>query len=119
MRNRRDFLQVGGIMLAGSALTASAKPAGGENPCAEGYRTEKDTMGVVCVPAEMHFGAGTQRAVENFPISGMRFPRRFIRALGLIKGSAAQVNKELGLLKPDHADAIVTAAREVAEGKWD
>jgi fumarate hydratase class II len=76
-------------------------------------------MGEVCVPAEMHYGAQTQRAVENFPISGMRFPRRFIRALGLIKGAAAQVNKELGLLKPIYADAIISAAREVAEGHWD
>ncbi len=82
-------------------------------------RVETDTMGEVCVPPHFHYGAGTQRAVENFPISGLRFPRRFIRALGLIKGAAAQVNKELGLLKPQHADAIIAAAREVAEGKWD
>jgi fumarate hydratase class II len=83
------------------------------------FRFETDSMGEVRVPAHVHYGAGTQRAVENFPISGMRFPRRFIRALGLIKGAAAQTNKELGLLKPDHADAITKAAKEVAEGKWD
>ena len=83
------------------------------------FRIEKDSMGPVHVPAEAHYGAQTQRAVENFPISGIRFPRRFIRALGLIKGGAAQVNKQLGLLKPEYADVILQAAQEVADGKWD
>ena len=83
------------------------------------FRVETDTMGEVRVPAGVHYGAQTQRAVENFPISGIRFPRRFIRALGLIKGAAAQLNKELGLVKPQYADAIVQAAQEVADGKWD
>lgn len=57
--------------------------------------------------------------VENFPISGLRFPRRFIRALGLAKATAAEVNQELGLLKDAFADAIVTAATEVADGEWE
>ncbi len=83
------------------------------------FRVETDTMGQVRVPAEAHYGAQTQRAVENFPISGIRFPRRLIRALGLIKGAAAQVNKDLGLLKAEYADAILRAAQEVADGKWD
>ena len=83
------------------------------------FRIEKDSMGPVRVPAEAHYGAQTQRAVENFPISGIRFPRRFICALSLMKGAAAQVNKELGLLKPEYADAIREAAQEVADGKWD
>ncbi len=82
-------------------------------------RIETDTMGEVKVPADAHFGAQTQRAVENFPISGLRFPRRFIRALALVKGCAAQVNKELGFLKPEIADAIVKAAAEVGDGAWD
>ena len=78
-------------------------------------------MGPVCVPSEVSYGAQTQRAVDNFPISGVRFPRRFIRALGLIKGAAAEVNQDLGVpkLKPEHARAIIQGAHEVAEGKWD
>ena len=62
------------------------------------FRTEKDSMGDVQVPAHGYWGASTQRAVENFPISGQTFPPRFIRALALIKGAAAEVNAELGLL---------------------
>ena len=83
------------------------------------FRIETDTMGDVCVPAGAHYGAQTQRAVENFPISGIRFPRQFIRALGRVKAAAAEVNQELGLLKTEFADAIVTAATEVADGRWD
>jgi len=84
-----------------------------------GYRIERDSLGEVRVPAEALYGAQTQRAVENFPISGIRFLRVFIRALGLIKGSAAEVNAELGLLDAQKARAIQRAAEEVAEGKWD
>ncbi len=83
------------------------------------FRSETDTMGEVKVPSDAHYGAQTQRAVENFPISGLRFPRRFIRALALVKGAAAQVNQELGLLKPEVTGVIIKAAEEVAEGKWD
>jgi fumarate hydratase class II len=82
-------------------------------------RTERDSMGPVQVPEEAYYGASTMRAVLNFPISGLRFPRRFIRALGLIKRSAAEVNAELGLLESRLAEAIVRAAGEVAEGRLD
>ena len=82
-------------------------------------RTERDSMGPVQVPEEAYYGASTMRAVLNFPISGLRFPRRFIRALGLIKRSAAEANAELGLLEPRLAEAIARAAEEVAEGRLD
>ncbi|MBJ7604137.1 MAG: class II fumarate hydratase [Candidatus Dormibacteraeota bacterium] len=76
-------------------------------------------MGEMEVPGEALYGASTKRAVLNFPISGQRFPRRFIRALAQIKGAAAEVNAELGLLDLDVAAAIAAAAAEVAEGRWD
>jgi fumarate hydratase class II len=82
-------------------------------------RIERDSLGEVRVPADALYGAQTQRAVENFDISGMRFPRVFIRALGLIKGAAAEINVELGLLEAEKAAAIQQAAEEVAEGRWD
>jgi len=82
-------------------------------------RVERDSMGEMRVPEHALWGASTQRAVENFPISGWRFPRRFIRALGFIKAAAAQANEELGLLTPDLAAAIRAAAEEVAEGVHD
>jgi len=83
------------------------------------YRTERDSMGEVRVPEEALYGAQTQRAVENFPISGLRLPRRFIQALGAIKLEAAVVNNELGLLDGRLRDAIVRAAEEVVEGALD
>jgi fumarate hydratase class II len=76
-------------------------------------------MGEMEVPAEALYGASTMRAVQNFPISGIRFPRRFIRALGLVKQAAAEVNGELGLIPAEMARAIAQAAGEVADGKWD
>ena len=76
-------------------------------------------MGEVEVPADAYYGASTQRAVLNFPISGQPFPRRFIRALGLIKKAAAQTNQELGLLSRRRARAITAAAQEVIDGKLD
>jgi len=76
-------------------------------------------MGEIEVPADAFYGASTQRAVINFPISGQRFPRRFIRALGLVKRAAAEVNGELGLLEPKLAEAIAGAAQEVADGALD
>ncbi|PZN09478.1 class II fumarate hydratase [Thermaerobacter sp. FW80] len=85
----------------------------------QAYRIERDSMGAMRVPAAALYGAQTQRAVENFPISGIRFPRPFIRALGLIKRAAAETNAELGLLDRRIADAIVQAADEVIEGKLD
>ncbi len=83
------------------------------------YREEKDTMGTVRVPEDAYYGAQTQRAADNFHISGMRFGRSFIQALGLIKKQAALVNRELGLLDPTLAEAIVKAAEETAEGAHD
>jgi fumarate hydratase class II len=76
-------------------------------------------MGEMRVPVNAYWGPQTQRAVLNFPISGERFPRAFIRALGLIKGAAAEVNRELGGLSHERADAIAAAADEVAQGRWD
>jgi fumarate hydratase class II len=83
------------------------------------FRIERDTMGEVQVPADTYYGAQTQRAVDNFPVSGIRFPRVFIRALGLIKKYAARVNADLGLLDPQLAEAIMAAGDEVAVGKMD
>ena len=74
-------------------------------------------MGPVTVPAGALWGASTQRAVENFPISGYRFGRRFIRAMGLIKQAAAEVNARLGSLPKDKADLISRAAQEVIDGE--
>jgi len=85
----------------------------------EAFRTETDSMGPMQVPASAYYGAQTARAVENFPISDLRFPRRFIRALGLIKKHAALTNQELGDLNPEVAAAIVKAAQEVIDGQWD
>jgi fumarate hydratase class II len=82
-------------------------------------RVERDSMGEMEVPADAYYGASTQRAVVNFPISGQRFPRPFIRALGLVKRAAAEVNVELGLLEPPVAEAIARAAQEVADGAFD
>ena len=83
------------------------------------YRIESDSMGELEVPANALWGAQTQRAVNNFPISGKPMPRQFIRALGLIKEAAAVVNHELGLLDKEKANAIIAAARKVADGDYD
>ena len=85
----------------------------------EDFRTERDSLGEVRVPAGALYGAQTQRAVENFPISGQRFGRRMVQALGMVKEAAAMTNRELGNLEAPVADAIVRAAAEVADGKWD
>jgi len=82
-------------------------------------RTVKDSMGEMEVPVDALYGASTMRAVRNFPISGTPFPRRFIRALGLIKKAAAEVNGELDLIPAGMVAAIAQAAGEVADGKWD
>jgi fumarate hydratase, class II len=83
------------------------------------FRNETDSLGEVRVPADAYYGAQTARALENFPISGLRFSRGFIRALGLIKKHAAATNTELGLLEQRLASAIEQAAQEVADGKFD
>lgn len=82
-------------------------------------RSEHDSMGTVLVPADALWGAQTQRAIDNFPISGLAMPRGFIRALGLIKATAAEVNHDLDLLDAPRAQAIAAAALEVAAGKFD
>lgn len=90
------------------------------------YRTEHDTMGEVRLPKNVYYGAQTQRAVENFPISGQTAAPELIRALGLVKWCAAKANRDLGLLSGGRSplsdaeiDALLAAAREVADGKWD
>jgi fumarate hydratase, class II len=82
-------------------------------------RIERDSMGEMEVPGDALWGASTQRAVLNFPISGQRFPRRFLRAMALIKKAAAEANADLGLLDLDRAAAISAAAQEVADGRHD
>ena len=82
-------------------------------------RLEHDSFGELRVPAEALYGAQTQRAVQNFPISTLRMPREFLRALGLLKAVAAQSNADLGLLPGVVAQAIRTAAEAVAAGKYD
>src|SRR5947208_6925064 len=83
------------------------------------WRIEHDSMGEVRVPADAKWRAQTQRAVENFPISGQRIERAHIEALARIKGAAAKVNARLGVLDKDIAEAIHEAAEEVARGDWD
>ncbi len=83
------------------------------------FRIESDSLGDVQVPKDALYGAQTQRAIDNFPISGIPFSRTFIRALGLVKLAAARANADLGLLPDDLAEAIQEAAQEVADGHWD
>ena len=83
------------------------------------FRIEKDSMGEIQVPVERLWGAQTQRSIENFKIGGDRFPREMIRALGILKKSAARANEKLGLLAKDKAGPIVQAADEVIKGQWD
>jgi fumarate hydratase class II len=85
----------------------------------DGYRIEHDSMGDVRVPVDARWGAQTQRAVENFPISGLRIERGLIEALAEIKGAAAQVNARLKIVDRDVARAIASAAGDVASGAWD
>ncbi len=83
------------------------------------YRIERDSLGEVQVPADALYGAQTQRAVQNFPISGLRPWRAFIWSMATIKRAAALVNCELGLLDAERGTAILQAAQEVIDGKWD
>jgi fumarate hydratase, class II len=83
------------------------------------HRSERDTMGEMLVPGDALYGAQTERARQNFPISDLRFPRRFIQAMGLVKAAAAQINREMGLLDTAQAEAIIQAAREVVDGSLD
>ncbi|MGW1178410.1 class II fumarate hydratase [Kitasatospora sp. NPDC002543] len=92
---------------------------GGEQAKPQEYRIEHDSMGEVRVPADAKWQAQTQRAVENFPVSGQRLERAHIAALARIKAAAARVNARLGVLDEETAEAISSAAEEVAEGRWD
>ncbi|MDH3238792.1 MAG: lyase family protein, partial [Deltaproteobacteria bacterium] len=83
------------------------------------FRMEKDSMGEVRVPAKAYYGAQTQRASENFPVSGVRMPLPVVHAAAMIKGFGAEVNAGLELLDPTLAEAVSRAAREVLEGKFD
>src|SRR5438128_9096792 len=85
----------------------------------QGFRAEKDSMGEMQVPADAYYGASTARAVENFPISDLRFGRRFIAALGLVKLACAEVNQKLGLLDDRRRQLVQQAAQEVIDGKLD
>ncbi len=82
-------------------------------------RKEKDSLGFVEVPADALYGAQTARAVENYPISGLRAHPLLVRATGMVKRAAAEANWDLGLLEPKRADAIISAAQEVIDGRWD
>ena len=82
-------------------------------------RTEKDSLGTKELPADVYYGVQTARAVENYPISGMRAHATLIRALGMVKEAAAEANRDLGLIDTKIADAIVKSAKEVEQGKWD
>ncbi|GLV98978.1 class II fumarate hydratase [Streptomyces lavendulae] len=90
-----------------------------EDQRSEAFRTEHDSMGEVRVPADAKWRAQTQRAVENFPLSGQRLERAHIEALARIKAAAATVNEKLGVLDADTAEAVRSAAAEVADGRWD
>jgi len=81
-------------------------------------RTEKDSLGTKEIPADVHYGIQTARAVENFPISGLHAPPSLIRAIAMVKEAAAEANRDLGLVDAKTADAIIEAAREVQQGKW-
>src|ERR1700681_3356632 len=91
------------------------------------FRVERDSMGEVRVPAQAYYGAQTQRAVENFPISGWPLPPALVRAMGLVKYAAAIANRDLGKLsgsgktrlEPPQIEALLAACREVAEGNFD
>ncbi|MFD7612290.1 class II fumarate hydratase [Streptomyces sp. NPDC059828] len=98
---------------------SDTRKTAGDAPDDQGYRIEHDSMGEVKVPAHAKWRAQTQRAVENFPVSGQRLERAHIEALARIKAAAAKVNAELGVLDKDIAEAIQDAAAEVAEGRWD
>src|SRR5438477_9035027 len=85
----------------------------------DGTRPEKDSLGTKQIPANVYYGIQTARAVENYPISGMRAHPTLIRAFGMVKQAAAEANKSLRLIDKKRADAIIQAAEEVQEGKWD
>jgi len=81
-------------------------------------RSEKDSLGTKEIPAHVYYGIQTARAVENYPISGMRAHPTLIRAIGMVKEAAAEANRELGLVAEQVANAIIQSAQEVQQGKW-
>ncbi|MGM0631209.1 MAG: lyase family protein, partial [Pseudomonadota bacterium] len=81
------------------------------------YRTEKDSMGEIKVPQNALYAAQTQRAVDNFSISGLTLPAKMIQAIAMVKASAARANAKIGQLEQKHADAIAQAAQEIIDGK--
>src|SRR5690242_21951827 len=85
---------------------------------AQQFRQEKDSIGIKEIPADVYYGVQTARAVENYPISGMRANPTLIRAIWMVKYAAAQANKELGLVDDQRANAIMKAAQEVMDGRW-
>lgn len=107
------------MAIAAAAARIDKKDSGLAEPPMAGQRIESDSMGAMELPEEALYGASTQRAVLNFPVSGQRFPRPFLKAIGLLKEAAAMANRRLGLLDPTTADLIRMAAREVVEGKLD
>jgi fumarate hydratase class II len=110
------------IILTEEHAVATTRSSGNDSRTpqpATKVRIERDTMGELEVPTQAYYGVQTARAIRNFPISGLRFPRAFIRAMGLTKWGAAIVNESLGLLDRKIANAIKTAAWEVVEGTWD
>src|SRR5271169_7008231 len=104
-------------LLAGSSLSVEEPrmPTQTSKPT----RSEKDSLGTKEIPADVYYGIQTARAVENFPISGMRAHPALIRAVAMVKEAAALANRELGLVDEKTANAIIEAAKEVQQGKWD
>src|SRR5208282_648773 len=88
-------------------------------PTKPATRSEKDSLGYKEIPADVYYGIQTARAVENYPISGWRAHRTLIRAIAMVKEAAALANRELGLVEENTANAIIEAAKEVEQGKWD
>src|SRR3972149_1671209 len=103
--------------LAASHIVQARAPARARRRPMPDTRPERDSMGEMQVPADAYYGASTQRAALNFPISGLRFSRPFIRVLGLVKLASGKVNEELGLLEPDISAAVQKAARAVVDRK--
>jgi len=101
------------------AIGGFYETGGGHSGMSEDYRVERDSLGEMQVPADAYWGAQTQRAVENFPISGEAFGRRFVRALGVVKKAAAQANRDLDLLSEATAEHVIAAAEEVIAGEHD
>src|SRR5215216_7987716 len=104
---------------AGSMARMTSVTSNSHDHAVPPQRVERDSMGPLEVPHGAYYGASTQRAKENFPISGERFDRRFIWALGQIKYAAAIANRDLGLIEARKAEVIAQAAQEVADGNLD